>query len=215
MKSFFVILLSIIMCSIIYSQEDSANSNYALSFGIADNFRLDRFNMDIAVKKIIDDTHQLRLFLSPRVSTRDDEEKMSENNQTRKIELLSYSLGIGADYLWLLIASEDINMFGGTGLVLTYGNRNEKQTANIDSNRSINETDSPFTNIGIRGTLGVEWKVTDRIGIHSEYLLTGSYNWNKSETKSSINDIDNPTRTITSSGISLGSAVLFGISIYL
>lgn len=226
MKSFYIILMSLIISSTIFPQENSKKqNNYALSFGIAGNFTLDKFNGEIAVKKIIDDTHQLRLFLSPRIFTKNDEmNSFNSNNNitvTQDNEIRNYSIGVGADYLWTLITSEDINMFGGTGLVFTYGNNNfkvtskSKSTSNVnDNNKFINETNNPFTNIGIRGTLGVEWKVTDKIGIHSEYLFTGSYNWSKSEIKSSRNDIDNPTKTRTASGISLGSGVLFGISIY-
>ena len=215
MRSFYIILMSLIISSTIFSQENSKKqNNYALSFGIADNFRLDKFNGEIAVKKIIDNTHQLRFFLSPRILTSNQENKTSGNNSIQVRELRNYSIGVGADYLWTLITSEDINMFGGTGLAFTYGNNNDKVTVNINGHKSISETSNPFTNIGIRGILGVEWKVTDKIGIHSEYIFTGLYNWNKSEIKSSINNIDNPTTTRTSSGISLGSGVLFGISIY-
>lgn len=222
MKLFYIILMSLIISSTIFSQENSKKTNnYALSFGIAGNFRLGAFNGDIAVKKIIDNTHQLRLFLSPRIFTKNDETNSSNNNitVTNDNETRNYSIGVGADYLWTLITNEDITMFGGTGLVFTYGNNNFKVTSQSkfnanDNNKFINETNNPFTNIGIRGTLGVEWKVTDKIGIHSEYLFTGSYNWSKSEIKSSRNVIDNPTKTRTSSGISLGSGVLFGISIY-
>ena len=216
MKSFFVIVMSLIMCSSIYSQEDSTHPNYALSFGIANNFRLDKFNMDIAVKKIIDNNHQLRLFLSPRISTNNADNEISGSNQTSESKLSNYSIGIGADYLWTLIKNGDVSMFGGTGLVFTYGKNNRKMTSTkINGDKSFSESNAPFTNIGIRGTLGVEWKVSKKIGIHSEYLLTGSYNWNKTETHSSFNGINNPTITSTSSGISLGTGVLFGVSIYL
>lgn len=52
MRSFYIILMSLIISSTIFSQENSKKqNNYALSFGIADNFRLDKFNGEIAVKK--------------------------------------------------------------------------------------------------------------------------------------------------------------------
>jgi len=215
MKSFLIIIISLIISSPIFSQNSSEKqNNYAISFGIADNFRLDSFNGEIAVKKIINETQQLRLFLSPRILTNNQEDKISGSNSTSDRELRNYSLGMGADYLWTLIKSEDINMFGGTGLVFTYGKNYSKLTNNSNGSKNNRETNSRFTNIGIRGTLGVEWKVTDKIGIHSEYILTGSYTWGKSESKSSTNNIDDPTHTQTSSGTSLGSGVLFGISIY-
>ncbi len=214
MKSSFVVVMSLMFCSLIYPQDSTSNPKYALSFGIADNFQLDRFNMDIAAK-IIDDTHQLRLFLSPRISSSNEKQEVSNNSQNQERELFNYSLGVGADYLWKLMTNKDINMFGGTGLIFTYGSRNEKVTSIATNNKATNELNNPYTNIGIRGILGVEWKVTSNIGIHSEYLVTGSYNWNKLESKSSFNGVDNPTVTRKSSGITLGSGVLFGVSIYL
>lgn len=155
------------------------------------------------------------MFLSPRISTVNDEDIITENNQDQERESLIYSIGVGTDYLWTLITNEDINMFAGTGIILTYGNHNAKVTVNTNGDKNINEINNPSANIGIRGTLGVEWKVTTNIGIHSEYLYTGSYNWSKAEIKSSINGVNNPIRTRTSTGFSFGSGVLFGVSIYL
>jgi hypothetical protein len=125
-------------------------------------------------------------------------------------------LGIGADYLWILLTNEVINMFGVTGLIVIYGiDKSDVANTNADGTKSISEITSPYTSLGIRGTLGVECKVSEAIGIHSEYLVTGSYIWNKSELKSSTNGIDNPTITRKLSSVILSSGVLFGVSIYL
>lgn len=216
MKASFFVLMSLFTCSLIYPQENQINPKYALSFGITDNFRLDSFYMDIAVKKIIDESNQLRLFLSPRISIRNQDETVSGDIQSQEAESSSFSLGIGADYLWILLTNEDINMFGGTGLIAGYGiEKSDLTTINNDGSKSISEISSPSTSIGIRGTLGVEWRVSQKIGIHSEYLVTGLYMWNKSEKKSSSMGEDNFTATRTATQISLSSGVLFGISIYL
>lgn len=210
MKSSIVLILLLIITLSLNAQDSSSNHSYALSFGIAENFRLDRFNMDIAVKKIIAE-NQLRLFLSPRVSSRDEEDKTEE--RTIETNSFFYSIGIGADYLWLLIKKDDVNMFGGTGLVFTYGNRNEEYNAvDENGNKEFGERNIPILNFGIRGTLGVEWKVSNNIGIHSEYLLTGLYEWEKLEVNSFPN---NNTGTRISKRITLNAGVLFGVSIYL
>ncbi len=214
MKSFWVLIISLILCTSTFSQEKSENNNYALSFGIADNFRLDKFNMDFAAKKIIDENHQLRLVLSPRISISNVENEGEINNQIREDKSTNLSLGVGADYLWILFTDEDINMFTGTGLMLTYGYIKTKRTSSTDYETQKHEAAKPSTKFGIRGTIGVEWMVSKKIGIHSEYLFTGSYNWNKIENKSSYNGIENPTVKSTSDSISLTSAVLFGISVY-
>ena len=219
MKSFYVVLISLIMCSLMLAQ-DSTKHNWALSFGIGSNFTLTNFNMDIAVKKVIDDEHQLRLFLSPRISTKNEDGITTGSNQSNKRDHVEYSLGVGADYLCLLTKNEDINLFSGTGLILTYGNFKDKLTANSDNGNGstdeyITEIDIPSLSVGVRGTIGVEWKVNEKIGIHSEYLLTGLYYWTKQEQKLSVNGVDNRTVTNKTNGISLGTSVLFGISIYL
>ncbi|MEW6004877.1 MAG: hypothetical protein AB1695_06125 [Stygiobacter sp.] len=214
MKTSFVVLMSLIICSIIYPQA-SLNSQYALSFGIADNFRLDKFNFDIAAKKILDENHQLRLFLSPSITSNNQEDKNNGSNYSQKNELLDYSLGVGADYLWILIKNDEINMFGGTGLIFSFGRYNKKISTVFNNGTYINsEISDPSTSIGIRGTLGVEWKVTNKIGIHSEYLFTGLYSWSKTENKNSINGTDKPIEILTSSAVGLTSGVLFGVSIY-
>jgi hypothetical protein len=216
MKSSFIVMLSIIFCSLIYSQESTSHPSYALSFGVADNFRLDRFNMDIAVKKIISDKNQIRLLLSPRLSMRSNDETISGNNLSQEVKTVNLSMGVGSDYLWTLLKNEEIQMFGGTGLMATYGkDKNDRTTTNIDKTISKSETNSPFINIGIRGTLGVEWKVSKSIGIHGEYLATCSYNWSRTETISSLNGISNPTISSKSSGLTLFTGVLFGVSVYL
>ena len=168
--------------------------------------------MDIAVNKIIDESHQLRLFLLPRISTKNYES--TEIGRKNNIEQFSYSFGIGAAYLWILISDEEINMFGGTGLIASFGNINSKTTEKLDL-QYISKSEQTNTNAGIRWTLGVEWKVSKKIGICSEYLLTGLYNWNKTESKYSRDGVYAPPYKTRSTGISLDTAVLSGVSIYL
>ncbi len=209
MKLLYVILLCSFICSASYSQQDSSNSKYALSFGIKDILRLTNFDMDIAVKKIIDSSHQLRLFLSPNITR-----NKSEDNRTENISQ-NYSIGIGSDYLCTLMKEEDISMYGGSGLNFRYRYSSTKTTSKNENDVIIHETINPTTLIGIRGILGVEWKVSNRIGIHSEYLLEGSYSWGEVKTNTSVNNINDPTVETKVNIISLGSRVLFGVSIYL
>ena len=197
-----------------YSQVVSTHSIYALSFGIGNNFTLSNFNMDIAVKKIIDNKHQIKLFLSPEISINDTKNSGGRLHIENKIQ--SYSLGLGADYLWVLLRKHDISMYGGTGLVLSYGHSYTDQITTVDnSENSSTEVNQPNIMVGLRGSLGVEWMVSPSIGIHSEYLITGAYNWSRSEEKMTTPDIILITSTSKSNSIKLSTVVLFGISIYL
>lgn len=98
-------------------------------------------------------------------------------------------------------------MFSGTGVIISYGVLTNK-TTNItpDNNKLINEVKNPNYSFGIRGTIGVEWKVKKNIGLHSEYMLGASYQREKSE---DLSNSENKTDIF-----SLKSWVLFGVSIY-
>lgn len=215
MKSLLVVLIILNIYSSSFSQDSSFIPKYALSFGIKDNFTLSSFNMDIAVKKIFDNSDQLRLFISPRISTLTQDVTIEGNEITRKIENQNYSIGIGADYLWTIINHDDISLFGGTGLIVSYQRGYSKNSiSDSDTTNNTTETINPTINSGIRGFLGVEWKVSRKIGIHCEYLVTGNYFWGKSEMKIFHNNEIDINSKSTSSGITLISNVLFGLSIY-
>ncbi len=213
-KALLAIAISLVIYSFTYGQVDSTHSNYALSFGIGNNFSLSNFNMDIAVKKIIDNKHQLRLFLSPRVSTNNANNSSGRLSSENKSQV--YSLGIGADYLWILLNKHDISMYGGTGLILDYGHNYTEQGTAVDNiSNGSTVTNQPNIMVGLRGSLGVQWMVNQSIGIHCEYLLTGSYNWSRSEKKEYMSNTLLETTTSKSSSINLSTMVLFGLSIYL
>ncbi len=215
MKSLLVVLIILTIYSSSFSQDSSFVPKYALSFGIKDNFTLSSFNMDIAVKKIFDNSDQLRLFISPRISTLTQDVTIEGDERTRKLENQNYSIGVGVDYLWTIINQDDISLFGGTGLIVSYQRGYSKNSiSDNDTTNNTTETVNPSISSGIRGILGVEWKVSRKIGIHCEYLVTGNYFWAKSETKIFHNrEIDINSKS-TSSGITLSSNVLFGLSIY-
>lgn len=217
MKSISAILISIIMCSALYAQQDSTKSDYAITFGIADNFRLDKFNMDFAVKKILDDKHQLRLMISPSISGIDSEQDMGYNSTLppAKRDDLSYSISLAVDYFWYPLQSGNVFLYTGPGLSVSFEGLSQKSTNYQDSQTKIvNENETSYTGIGIRGILGAEWKVTENIGIHSEYLFTGSYGSTKEETKSNIGNVSNKMEQTRNRYI-FRSVVLFGVSIYL
>lgn len=215
MKSLLVVLIILVTYSPSFSQDSSFVPKYALSFGIKNNFTLTSFDMDIAVKKIFDNSDQLRFFISPGISTLTQDITIEGDEWTRKSENQYYSFGVGADYLWIIINHEDIGIFGWTGLIFSYYRGYSKYSvSNSDTANNTTEKNNPNISSGIRGILGVEWKVSKKIGIHCEYLVKGNYSWGKTETKIFYNgEIDINSKSI-SSGITLGLDVLFGLSIY-
>ncbi len=99
MKAIYVVLISLFISAQIYSQSDSSKSCYALSFGISDSFTLTNLDADIAVKKVLDNSDQIRLLFSPRVLSTSTTYDENYNNNDRIYEKTSYSVSIGADYL--------------------------------------------------------------------------------------------------------------------
>ncbi|MFA6981018.1 MAG: hypothetical protein WC209_16965 [Ignavibacteriaceae bacterium] len=219
MKTFMVILMGFIGVSAMYSQDKPASPKYALSFGIADNFRLDKFIMDIGITKILDDEHQLRVFISPRIYTNNSNQENVMGNIAKGIDEATHnSFGIGTDFLWILINEDDLRMYGGPGLVYTIGLEDSKSTSEYaNGDKYVREDRIPFYNIGVKGNLGVEWMVSKRISLHSEYVLTGLYGKQKRDSNVWVNGVKDQAsdhrRTTTS--FSLATGVLFGVSIYL
>jgi hypothetical protein len=216
MKAIYVVLISLFISAQIYSQSDSSKSCYALSFGISNNFTLTNLDADIAVKKVLDNSDQIRLLFSPRVLSTAATYDKNYDNDDYIYERTSYSVGIGADYLWNLVKEDDFQMFGGSGVIFSLGNNLVNETnVHIDTLNTIYESWSPVYGVGLRGSLGVEWKVSKRIGIHCEYLMTVLYNYQKLEEKETNYGMSNPVETETYERVILGSRVLFGLSVYL
>jgi hypothetical protein len=217
MKTLTAIILSVVLVTTVYSQE-SKTRDYALSFGIGNNFTLTNFNMDIAVKEILKDGDQIRLFLSPRVNTHSQETSTSNISTTSESDNNSYTLGLGADYLFKILSKDDFDMYGGGGLYSAFGNDGDSKNINKypNGNSTTSEVTAPTWGVGIRGVLGVEWRASDRVGIHCEYLALATYYWKKVENKQSSTGTINPvTSTTKISTFNLGSRVVFGLSIYL
>ncbi len=216
MKAAAAFFFLLVFCTGNFAQEKQVKHNYALSFGIADNFRLNRFDMDIAGKKILDNNNQIRIFLSPRFSSNDRETEQLSLSNRNKIESSNYSIGAGIDYLFYLASSGDFYLFSGPGMNLNYGYMKENLETSNTTGISITERNTPSFGAGLRGILGIEWMVSENIGIHSEYLLTMSYQKIKTEGHETLNGIGTGSDlNIKENRFSIQSRVLFGLSIYL
>lgn len=216
MKLVYVVMLMFFSSISISSQNDSLKSNFALSFGIEDIFKLNSFDLDIGFKMIISETNELRIFLAPRFSDHINENEFDVNNGHSKNSNLDFSLGVRSDYLWKIIRNDDFSLFGGPGLIFSIGTKTlESKNNDLGNYILVSESTMDSKSIGFRGILGVEWKVNNWIGIHSEYQYLGSYHWINSETKNHHNE-NQRTKSISKNyGVSFGSNVLFGLSIYL
>ncbi len=129
-KKLLLLLVALFSLTLVLAQEKSCEKqNYAISFGIKDNFTLKNFIMEIAVKKIINEKSQLRLFLSPEFKNENIDKSISDTSLTVDLNEKRIDLGIGLDYLWILAENNDIDFYGGSGLIVTYTERKDEYTS--------------------------------------------------------------------------------------
>ncbi len=212
MKLLRIFVLSILLSTFAFAQDNLPNNGYALSFGISQNFTLSDFDGYIAFKKIFNSGNQLRFLLRPEYTHKnnsiEDSRNIYDKSETTSNEL---SLSIGVDYLWRLLQNNNVQMYGGGGLLVGYGNSKTEETITYSDSTLTSTSKINFWTFGIRGILGAEWLVTRNIGLHAEYILNFKYNNRDVE---AIQDV-NPTGTRKDNEFSLGQSVFFGISFYL
>lgn len=212
-KSFRAFLFIFLFSATLFAQDSADTPEYALSFGISSWFTLTQYSGQIAVKKILENSDQIRLFIKPLYN-------FSENNSVRyyspyKFQLNSSqtSLNIGADYLWSAYKTDDLLLYIGPGCSFYFSNNSGRQTLVFIQLFYI-DTETTDYSLGLRGIIGTEWKITQSIGLHSEYILLGR--WNISETTEKLYEGETLTRTINYSEehTIFESRLLFGLNFY-
>ena len=212
MKLLKIFVLSTLISTFAFAQDNLPNNGYALSFGISQNFTLSDFDGYIAFKKIFNGGNQLRFLLRPEYTHKNSSIEDNQNIYD-KIETTAngLSLSIGADYLWRVLQNNNVQMYGGGGVLVGYGNSKTEQTKTYSDSTLTSTSKINFWTLGIRGILGAEWLVTKNIGLHAEYILNFKYNNSKTD---AIQD-SNPSGSRKNDEFSLGQSVFFGISFYL
>ncbi len=207
-----IFVLSTLISTFAFAQDNLPNNGYALSFGISQNFTLSDFDGFIAFKKIFNSGNQLRFLLRPQYTYKnnsiEDNQNIYDKSETTSNRFV---LSLGADYLWRVLQNNNVQMYGGGGFLVGYNNSKTEQTTTYSDSTLTSTSKINFWTFGIRGILGAEWLVTKNIGLHAEYIFNVKYN-NK---KTDIIQDNNPTASRKDDEFSLGQSVFFGISFYL
>ncbi len=207
-----IFVLSTLISTFAFAQDNLPNNGYALSFGISQNFTLSDYDGFIAFKKIFNSGNQLRFLLRPdytyKSNSIEDNQNIYDKSETTSN---GFVLSLGTDYLWRLLQNNNVQMYGGGGFLLGYNNSKTEQTTTYSDSTLTSTSKINFWTFGIRGILGAEWLVTKNIGLHAEYIFNVKYNNKKTDT---IQD-NNPTASRKDDEFSLGQSVFFGISFYL
>lgn len=215
MKSRLVVLVLFLFTCSALPQDSVFTPKYALSFGIGQNFTLTKFNGEIAVKTILSNSDQIRILLQPVYDATTSDYPELTNYSFQTLENSQFSLGLGADYLWLISSNRDISISAGPGLSILYHSAFEKRRNYAGEGAyQITETKQYRTGIELRGTFLAEWKVSEMIGIHSEYRLGFSYGNDKILSRYVVTGFSDSSSEIKTNHLAITSIVVFGLSVY-
>ncbi|MCK6613804.1 MAG: hypothetical protein L6Q47_06165 [Ignavibacteriaceae bacterium] len=208
------LLLIFFICAVPLFAQDSADTpNYALSFGISSKFKLTQYSGQIAVKKILENSDQIRLFINPFYEFSDYNSVHYNSPNEFQLNSSQWSINAGADYLWTAFKTDELLFYIGPGLSFYFSDQSGRQPL-ILYQMLYSESESVSYSAGVRGIIGTEWKVTQSIGLHSEYILLGL--WNKSKTTEKRFEEETLARTLNYSEehTIFESRLLFGLSVY-
>ena len=131
-------------------------------------------------------------------------------------ETWSHSLSFVSQ--WLVFRGDRISAFYGGGPYLSYG-RSRSERPNLSGDDWILYWDDSETyTIGLQGTLGTQWTVTDWLALHAEYRVVGGYRHSSEEHRRVVSegDFSAVASRTTSEGLIFDTMnVRFGMSIYL
>lgn len=210
------IIFSFLITVSLYSQSTEAvkylhDSSQCIQFGI-DNLSLRTFNQKgISYKMHLSENNALLFGVKLAGSTTTEEmhtKKYSHDTlisaKTERYDPLpSINIECSAEYIWYFPTGSDLFLFMGGGPDFRYDQR--EYTYSFHKNWSA----------GLIGTIGVEWFVSQKISIHSEYYVSAYYNFSKSNDWSPSYSTSDYRIDEKSTSFNLQSGnVLFGLSVY-
>lgn len=215
MKSLFLFCALLLFAGSGLPQDSVYTPKYAISFGIGQNFTLTKFNGEIAFKKIMSNSDQVRILFQPFYDSYTNDLPEQLNYSTQTLENNRFEVGLGTDYLWQVSYYRDISVFAGPGVSIFYRYAFEKRKNNAVSGSSQTyETEQHRTGIELRGTISAEWKVSEMIGIHCEYRLGFSQSSDKIINRTLLTGNPDSSYEQGIKRFGIASIAIFGLSVY-
>ncbi|MBV6513734.1 MAG: hypothetical protein FMNOHCHN_03269 [Ignavibacteriaceae bacterium] len=216
MKSLFLFYALLLFAGSGFPQDSVFTPKYAISFGIGQNFTLTKFNGEIAVKKIMSNSDQIRILFQPFYDSYTNDLLPEQlNYSTQIVENNRIEAGLGTDYLWRVSYYRDIFVYAGPGISISYRNAFEKRRSHTGSGvYQTSETEQYRTGIELRGTISAEWKVSEMIGIHCEYRLGFSHSSDKIINRTLLTGNPDSSNEQRIKRLGLASVAVFGLSVY-
>ncbi len=225
-------ILMLLLTASLSGADQRAGSKGAIMFGFKDYYRLNSFDgTSLSYKKMIDEHNEYRFsisltgeYISPETENSSvynvisqDTVLLSSGGYSRKDNALYMNLG--AYRIWHQKNDHRVNFYCGAGPYLWYS-YSYHQTQEKDYNKNeIDETTRTSIAAGLRGLLGAEVKVMDRVSVHGEYRSSMSYGKSSTEYKESWEYTDKSDngfdkRETETLSFYFGGTTLFGVSLY-
>jgi hypothetical protein len=191
MKPWFRLLTATVLLTIAPRLAGAAEplepGSWSAQFSVQPNFTLGSFSGTLlSLKRHYGGGHAIRFGVSFGISDRGDDQVSSFTNpsfgasQTSGEDGNTWSVGVNGSYFWYSGGDGPIRAFWGGGpFVGLSGNGSDRNTINSTSTPSTDSTtvtyDSDGWQVGLGGSLGVEWLVAKRVGLFAEYGASLSY----------------------------------------
>ncbi len=195
------------------AQDEALNSLYdgawAVQFRISENFTLSTFSGSIiSIKRHYSERSALRAGLSLSLAALDaqSDRELTDTTITSNHDSNAYSVRLELQYMRYTNPQGRLSPYWGVGPLVGYGDSSSKDSFGGDTFKR----DSRAWELGLIGSLGVEWFPARYIGLHAEYGLSFTYN-NQKDTRKSPSGVQTDKSTVWRFG---GEGVLFGLSIY-
>lgn len=148
------------------------------------------------------DHSAIRLGAGGSLSSTSREVHLTTGGGPDDVEDSSGHLSLLLQYLRYVSPSKRLSMYWAVGPDVEYMKGNTASGSH--------EEDRSVSSLGVRATLGVEWSPAERLGLHAEYGVTGS--WTRLRRRDSV-DAQAMTTEETSWDLA-ARGVLFGLSAY-
>lgn len=198
--------------------------NWALMFGIDQNFKLTSLNgFTLSIKKHMSDNHALRLGLSVNYDNEDGTNNLAKDTNISESDRTgnSYSIALYPSYYIYIAPKADVNFYVGLGLFGKYS-KSKSDYVHYYNHRTENyedeSTGSESIGYGINTNLGVEFFPIKSFSIFAEYSLSFGYSKTQSNDDTTYYFSEG---TSTSHSLSvdkkfslINDGVVFGLCVY-
>ena len=211
---------------------------WTLEFGIAPNFTLTSFQgTAVSLSRSISDFQKIRIGVSTSLAaTSNDADEIYYaadtvvNKTMQADENGNNSIRLTVQYLTYASPHSAVSLYAALGPLagITWGSRESNRNyfyvgGNLNVSNNSDTQKEYFA--GMLGSLGAEWFFSEKISLHAEYGVTGTYSWYKDNYTTSDRSTYTPSSTTNSSrreysvsfsGWSLQAQnILFGLSVML